>query len=100
MSQNKTLDAVQEAARAAADAASKAAAASTQLRQDLLGESKVDPGLLVRMDERLSAVEKRQNRVERNPVVWVGFHLAPVGGLVSIILGGLGVYWLKAKLGL
>jgi len=100
MSQNKTLDAVQEAARAAASAAAQAAAASTQLRQDLLGESKVDPGLLVRMDERLSAVEKRQNRVERNPMVWVGFHMAPIGTLLGMILAGIGVYWLKDKLGL
>lgn len=71
-----------------------------QLRQDLLGESKVDPGLLVRMDARLEKLEKRTDKLERNPVIWAGLHIAPIGVVISTILGGLGVYWLKAKLGL
>lgn len=79
---------------------SQAFDAVQQLRQDLLGESKVDPGLLVRMDARLEKLEKRTDKLERNPMIWFGHNLGAAGAVISMILGGLGVYWLKAKLGL
>ena len=79
---------------------SQAFDAVQQLRQDLLGESKVDPGLLVRMDDRLKKLEHRTDKLERNPAVWFGFHAPAIGAVISAILGGVGVFWLKAKLGL
>lgn len=79
---------------------SQAFDAVQQLRQDLLGESKVDPGLLVRMNDRLEHVEGRQAKLERNPMVWIGYRLHYVGMGVGVILTGVLTYFFKDKLGL
>lgn len=81
---------------------SQAFDAVQQLRADLFGESKIDPGLLVRMSDRLNSLEEGQKKLRRNPMVVVGNNLHYVGGLLAMLLmifGGpvLGT-WVKATL--
>jgi len=57
-----------------------------QLRADLLGESKVDPGLLVRMQAQLSGLEARQSKLERNPMIWLGRNLHWAGGAIGLLI--------------
>lgn len=64
---------------------SQAADAVESLRQDLFGESKVDPGLLVRMNDRLAALETDTKKLKRNPAVVIGSNLHYVGGLLALV---------------
>lgn len=79
---------------------SQAFDAVNQLRSDLLGESKVDPGLLVRMSDRMEAFERRQDRLYRNPLVWLGFNLHYALTVIGVIIAGVSTYFFKDKLGL
>lgn len=53
------------------------------------------------MDARLVKLESRTDVLERNPLIWFGHNLPPlVVTVVTAVLGGVGLFWLKAKLGL
>lgn len=81
---------------------SQAADAVERLRQDLLGESKLDPGLLIRMNDQLQDLAQRQKRVERNPMVVLGRNFHWAGAAIIIVFTALGGpvlgSWVKATL--